>query len=122
MRRQRSGYLALGAVAVWTGALANDAQTALADMSEAERNATFARVIQESGTACVAVTKSFYQGIGPKSRVAMWSVRCSGSLGSDLVVLVYPDADGSTGITTCQAVEKITPCWVRLASSAVNRS
>lgn len=96
---------------------ANEAQAALVSMDEASRNETLARVVREAGMNCRSVVKSLYQGIAPQSRVAMWSARCSGVPEKDVVVLVYPDDDGSTGITTCEAIAKIVPCWVKLTPS-----
>jgi hypothetical protein len=108
-----AAVLALLPTFVASPAAGNEAQAALASMSTAERNETLARVIQESGKTCDRVEKSMYQGTGPGSKVALWSVRCSNS--EDLVVLVYPDAEGSTGVSTCREIAKIAPCWVQLA-------
>jgi hypothetical protein len=84
-------------------ACANPAHTALAKLSDVDRNALLTAWMQKSGEAC-DVTSSFFQGFD-SLQTAYWNVRCSD--GRAFVFGINNDAQGSGKILDCAVLKRL---------------
>jgi len=83
----------------------NKAHDLIAAQSDAERNATLTSVVKGSKERCDRVTRSFFQGIEPKSGEAYWNVQCHNR--RSYAIAVYNDASGSTRVLACDVLKEI---------------
>jgi len=86
-------------------AWANPAQERLAAMSEVDRSAALAIVVESSGQVCRAVARTFFQGEDEKGNV-FWNVECSG--GQSYVVQIKNDLNSSTRVLTCGRFQAVS--------------
>jgi hypothetical protein len=102
--------LIIGLFGAAARAQANEAHDQLSAMPEAQRQSFFATYLSHDGEKCPAVARTFYQGSDAQGN-AFWDVACRGA--DSWVVQVFNDADGSTKIVSCRALEaaKASHCF-----------
>lgn len=94
-----------------TGNRANDL---IMDLPETRRAAGFTTLFEGSADfPCGAVTRTFYQGLVPKTSDAIWNVGCS--RGQSYSITIKNDADGSTQVLDCRMLKLVAhlDCFVK---------
>ena len=90
--------------AVQTGCARNEAYERLQQLPEAERREQARRYLVASGEKCGGVTGTFHQGQTEEYQ-AIWNFECVG--GKAFVVMIEPDAQGSTVVMDCALLKKM---------------
>ena len=85
--------------------LANEAHDLLVGMSGEKKATALAYIVQSSGEKCGHVTRTFYQGADKKGN-AIWNAACSN--GRSYSVMIYNDANGSTGALDCKSLKVVS--------------
>lgn len=88
----------LGSLAEGPVAAANQAHDRVTAMSEVDRSAALARIVESSGHACRTVARTFFQGEDAKGNV-FWNIECEE--GRSYAVLIKNDVGGSTRVLSC---------------------
>ncbi len=85
-------------------AFANTLNEKVDAMSENGRRNFTAVLVQQSGAACPAVQRVFFQGLLDKA--AVWNVRCSGK-NADFGIIFYDDQASTTRVMPCAQLKEL---------------